>query len=134
MCLPNPKSPCLNSAGSDVLHCFVTRLQIPSIPCSATVPYIRRSTASRLSVMLKEILHHFIPLYRAHITVSALSRSHHYLTLILMEIICLKDLICECELNFSAAFAVQHLQIVMTFDLASLVRILTTLSSKSCEC
>lgn len=31
---PNPKSPCLNLAGSDVLHCFVTRLlQIPSIPC-----------------------------------------------------------------------------------------------------
>lgn len=40
--LPNPKSPCLNLAGSDVLHYFVTRLvQIPSTPCWHC--YINRS-------------------------------------------------------------------------------------------
>lgn len=126
MWLPNLKSPCptwLDLMCNTVLwrRTFKTMLVL-LYPLLKLLPDFLSRSRGRI------ILCHLIPLYRTHITASALSRSLYYLTLILMEIICLKDLICECELNFFAAFAVQHLQIMMTFDPASLVRILTTLS------
>lgn len=65
--LPNSKSPCLNLAGSDVLHCFVTRvLQIPSIPCRCCYCRSAAQTSTQLSLKERIILCHFLSLYRAH--------------------------------------------------------------------
>lgn len=58
--LPNPKSPCLNLAGSDVLHYFVTRpLQMPSTPCwrccincSSCCPIISHAQGESYSLQL----------------------------------------------------------------------------------
>lgn len=66
--LPNPKSPCLNLAESDVLHYFVTRpLQMPSmscwrccINCSSCCPIISHAQGENNSLPL------FLPLSSYH--------------------------------------------------------------------
>lgn len=71
--LPNRKSPCLNLAGSDVLHYLVTRpLQMPSTPrwrccinCSSCCPIISHAQGENYSLQL------FLPLNSITASVTA---------------------------------------------------------------